>query len=549
MAEIFSASLHGIHEFKKPLCVKCILPSLCHDPEFVEMFVNEAKILASLIHPNIIQVYDFGCEKEIYYLAMEYVDGADLSRLVEVRKAKGLGVWPMGFVAHVARSVLQALDFAHRFSWEGKPLCLIHRDISPQNILVAREGFVKLTDFGVAKIHEAWGSKTKTGVLKGKFAYMSPEQIQGQKVDQRSDLYSLGIVLHELLSGKRFYGEGTAPEIIMRAAQLKEIPPLPAGEGCTKEFAGFIHRMLARNPEDRFSSAGEALETLGKLGVEDAQEIDARRVIEHFFDRETGTLLLPTRVIPGRENRPMEYPEVRRSSSTAVTFTMEAKGVSKETGSSSDEPGEPAVARDTAEDRQDSQAPSRRRRERGMPRALMWIVTGLMGVIIGAGGVAILSLAPTPVHPVGSGLKKNPLESIQESPRAVPQVRPLPDSGSPGIVNHEEPPVERPAVKDETRTRTGSRGEKSQEEPTGRPKGSGTVTILAKPWAEVWIDGHKVGITPVNDYRVSAGKHSIELVNQPGGMRRKLPIAVHDGEALNVFEDLFASTGKTKITR
>ena len=207
MAELYKAKRTGVEGFQKIVAIKKILPHLADDEEFVTMFADEAKLAAQLNHPNIIHIYDLGkIQAGGYFIAMEYVDGRDLRGRSSSRRHATLGVpLPVPLAVYIASKVASALDYAHRRrDAEGHELNIVHRDVSPQNILISYEGDIKLCDFGIAKAASK-ASKTQSGALKGKIQYMSPEQAWGKPIDRRSDLFSLGVVLHELLTGERLF--------------------------------------------------------------------------------------------------------------------------------------------------------------------------------------------------------------------------------------------------------------------------------------------------------------------------------------------------------
>jgi serine/threonine protein kinase/tetratricopeptide (TPR) repeat protein len=272
MAEVFKAKSFGVEGFEKVLVIKRILPKLAAQPKFVDMFVHEAKLAVRLSHANIVQVFDLGRvdppagESPSYFIAMEYVPGLDLaSALSHARRAK-IAI-PFGMAVFVASEIAKALDHAHRRRDEqGRPLGIVHRDISPQNILVSWEGEVKVTDFGIAKakdmISTQDASTSRTGRIQGKLAYMSPEQALGEQVDGRSDLYSLGTVLYQLIAGSNPFVAPTAFETLRRL-QASEYPPLELLRPDTpKPLIDIVKRMLARRPEDRFADAGRLHEQL-----------------------------------------------------------------------------------------------------------------------------------------------------------------------------------------------------------------------------------------------------------------------------------------------
>ncbi|HLL55486.1 MAG TPA: serine/threonine-protein kinase, partial [Myxococcaceae bacterium] len=202
MAEVFLARAAGPMGFQKTLVVKRILPHYAEDPSFVEMFLAEARIAAELNHPNIVQIFDFGREANTFFIAMEHIDGPNLRALEKRAKKTGLKM-PFHLAAKIISLACDGLAFAHDHTdpETGQPLNLIHRDVSPDNILVSRSGGVKVVDFGIAKANTNKRGITKAGLVKGKMAYMSPEQLANEPLDRRSDVFALGIVFYELLTG------------------------------------------------------------------------------------------------------------------------------------------------------------------------------------------------------------------------------------------------------------------------------------------------------------------------------------------------------------
>ena len=204
MAEIFLARQAGPEGFEKNIVIKRIRPHLSKEPNFVRMFLNEAKLAAQLNHPNIVQIYDLGKIGESYFIAMEYIFGRDMRRIIP--KADALGIpFPMVYALKIASSVCEGLYFAHqRVDVYGQRLDIVHRDVTPENIFVSFDGTVKILDFGIAKAANQI-EQTLAGELKGKLSYMSPEQCVGSQLDNRSDLFSLGTVLYEWLTGFKLF--------------------------------------------------------------------------------------------------------------------------------------------------------------------------------------------------------------------------------------------------------------------------------------------------------------------------------------------------------
>ena len=257
MAEIWLASLSGPGGFSSRCVIKRILPHLAESEEFVQMFLDEARIASRLHHPNIAQVFDFGEQAGMYFLAMEYVPGQNLRRLCKEAEARHLPL-PLPLVVRILIEVAHALGYAHAVRDEsGQPLHIIHRDVSPQNILVTPQGGVKLVDFGIARAADQL-AHTRTGVLKGKFAYMSPEQTEAAHYDNRADLFALGVVGFELLTGYRLF-KRDSDVATLKAAQDCLVPaPSLVTSGVPPALDAIVLKALARDPADRFQT-GEAM--------------------------------------------------------------------------------------------------------------------------------------------------------------------------------------------------------------------------------------------------------------------------------------------------
>ncbi|MFH1131933.1 MAG: serine/threonine-protein kinase [Pseudomonadota bacterium] len=254
MAEIFRAKIHGAHGFEKTLVVKRILPHLAAGDQFVDMFIDEAKVMVRLNHPKVVQVLDFGEEEGQYYIAMEYVEGLD--GLALLRKCAKLRCRPTtGIAVHVIGEVLDALDFAHNLlDSTGTPLHIVHRDISPSNIFISALGEVKLGDFGIARGAFRTG-QTETGTLKGKYGYMAPEQVDGSSVDKRCDIFSVGVVLAELLMIRRLFVAKNDLGVLLRVrdARLERLDRY--GKHIPQDLRLILDAALARDPAMRYQDA------------------------------------------------------------------------------------------------------------------------------------------------------------------------------------------------------------------------------------------------------------------------------------------------------
>jgi len=264
--------------FERVVALKRLLPDAARDARRVEMFLREAKLAAMLDHPNVVRAFDYGELDGELFLAMEYVEGQALSRVLRVVADAGEKL-DAPLVAHVLAEVCDGLHAAHELKdAAGQPLNLVHRDVSPQNVMLGYDGHVRLLDFGVAKIEAE--SVTKTGEVKGKTAYMSPEQAMGDAIDRRSDLFGVGAVLFECLALKRMWGDGTDMEVIRKLA-LESPPGLeaagPAGAGAPEEMCALYTRLVARDVKERPATAREVADALRAL-VPEGRESATKRL-------------------------------------------------------------------------------------------------------------------------------------------------------------------------------------------------------------------------------------------------------------------------------
>ncbi|MBF5041302.1 protein kinase [Aggregicoccus sp. 17bor-14] len=294
MAEIYLCTARGVEGFEKEVVIKRVRSFLADDPAFVEMFKAEARLASRLNHANVVQIFDFDKHDDSYYLAMEYVRGCSLWELRKRCKAL-LRPMPPTLVAHIGAEVARGLHYAHRLSDRGQPLQLVHRDVTPHNVLLSLEGAVKLTDFGIAK---AGNQLTAPGMLKGKFAYMAPEQARGDVVDARTDIFALGIVLWEMLTGGRLF-EGDTDVAVLRAVQeCLIVPPARLNPDVPADLDAAVMRALQRDPAARFASAGELERALAQCVLVHAASVDDTDVGEFvrsvLHDGPTQLAELPT---------------------------------------------------------------------------------------------------------------------------------------------------------------------------------------------------------------------------------------------------------------
>ncbi|MFC1611226.1 serine/threonine protein kinase [Myxococcota bacterium] len=279
MAEVYRAKVTGAERFQRLVAIKCMLPQLNEDVQFTTMFVDEAKLAAQLSHANIVQIYELGRINEQLYIAMELVNGRDLRHVIK-RAAAARTPIPSGFAAYVISKAAEGLDFAHRkLGIDGSPMNLVHRDVSPQNILVSYDGEVKVVDFGIAKA-EVRDTETRAGVLKGKFAYMAPEQVTGRRIDRRADIFALGAVLFETLTGRKLF-KGESDFSILEKVRAAEVPPVSGNVAdVPEEVDAILRRALTRDRDGRYPWASDLAEDMSPLLINEKTIFGAKQAKE-----------------------------------------------------------------------------------------------------------------------------------------------------------------------------------------------------------------------------------------------------------------------------
>jgi serine/threonine protein kinase len=336
MATIYLARVSGTAGFEKLCVLKCILPGLARDRSFVTMFLDEARIAATLRHSNIADVFDLGVEDGTYYFAMEYVHGQN-ARVVRIEsKARQLPI-PLEVSLSIVAGITSALAYAHDRSGPEGPLNLVHRDVSPSNILVSYEGAIKLVDFGIARATSRRGARTRTGLRRGKAPYMSPEQCRGEPTDRRSDLFSLGTILYELTVGHRPFLGNSDFEVMESIVTCTPEPPSLVVHDYPRRLEEIVMRLLARLPQARYQNAGELLEDLegfiSARGMLTSSYVVAKYMHELFgdhatakFERDTLTDFLSSVQTPDTR----EYPEGRPPTGVMTTLSEQQHAADEE---------------------------------------------------------------------------------------------------------------------------------------------------------------------------------------------------------------------------
>ena len=303
MAVVSRARMAGPKGFARTVVIKRILVDLAEQASFVEMLADEARLSAMLRHRAIVQVFEFGQVDGEYYLAMEFVDGIDLLDLLRACASRKVRL-PIPVACHIVAEIAGALAYAHALTNdEGRPLEIVHRDVSPSNIMVTTGGEVKLLDFGIAKAASCVrDDHTATGTLKGKISYLSPEQADGMPIDRRTDIFALGIVLHETLTMQRLFRGGSDFETMRLIREARVEKPSSTAPGIPPELDALVLKMLARDPGERFASGDEVVEALTPI----TRMLHADAAALSQFLRQIG----PTarRAVPARRPNPPPSP-------------------------------------------------------------------------------------------------------------------------------------------------------------------------------------------------------------------------------------------------
>ncbi len=254
MAEIYRGEAVSLEGFSRTVAIKRILPSMCSDKKFVAMFLDEARLSMKLQHANIVQIFDIGKADDTYFVVMELIEGVNLRRMMQRAIDRGIQI-PLGLTCYLTVEIAKALAYAHEKNDEkGKPLGIVHRDVSPPNVLLSRQGEVKLTDFGLAKA-ASHVQQTDAGVIKGKFSYLSPEVVEGKTADPRADVYSAGIMAWEMLTGRKLFA-GTNDMETVELVRKGSVPKVSTiRDDIDEDFDRVLLKALAKNPKRRYQSA------------------------------------------------------------------------------------------------------------------------------------------------------------------------------------------------------------------------------------------------------------------------------------------------------
>jgi len=496
MAEVFLARADGPMGFQKKVVVKRILPHYVDDPRFVEMFLGEARLAAELSHPNLVQIFDFGEVDGQYFIAMEYIDGPNL-RVLNREARTHEGPLSLPLVARIIAQAAEGLHSAHELRDEnGRYVNLVHRDISPDNILVSRNGAVKVVDFGIAKAANQ-PHLTKSGMIKGKMAYMPPEQLAREPLDRRADIFALGIVLYELVTGGMPFDATSEVSIIQAilgqhpldrvTLHRPDVPPA---------LDAIIARCLEKKPEARYANCRELQQDLERYIQSTGTPVGTAEIaaaVTHFFTPDTEA-------------------------------TQPAVGV--DAGLDPTSPSRPSQSRPEAARSGDEGKPS------GVPTGLshtqlkglesgrgrgIGIAVGVVALLV-AGVWAVVLLWQPP--PVTKPVVENPPAAVPDA--AVAVASPVVNAGAPEPQDAGTVAV---AVAEGL-----DAGHATAVEPAVQRKAK--LEFRIRPYATVYLDGKKLGDTPVDTQVVAVGKHVVRLVNEKLGKDVEIPVVVKAPETI-----------------
>jgi len=530
MAELFLARLHGAAGFEKLFCIKRILPHLARDRQFVAMFLDEARIAARISHPNVCQVFELGEIDGSYYLAMEYLEGVPLACF---RRHDYYGPAPdPRLVAGIAVQACEGLHHAHQLrNTDGSVMEVVHRDVSPQNLFVTADGVVKVLDFGIAKIQGAT-VRTSTGAIKGTYAYMAPEQLRGERVDRRTDVFAMGIAIWETLTRRYLFKRDTefltfqaiTAEPILDVCELR--PDVPAA------LSSVLMTALSRDRNERFPTA----RMLGEAVAAAVQPLTGAAISEEIARAFPAQLAEQTALIRvAREGGVFDL-DLERGPSVGHGAELLTTPVSNQRGDTAPPPGEAwaiAHAPSTVISAAHPAPPSLLRRAwRPLVIAVIALGFGGAGAVVysrmtpaaapaaadGSGSAKLVAVEPPAVAP-DAAVDAAVIE-LSEAPAGL-------DAGAVAAAQPDAAGAAPGAVKSVERRPASTPRPAAAARPGGPP---GFITIDSSPvYATIYIDGKNHGETPLVRIELSPGRHVVHAV-APSGATRDVRIVIEPGK-------------------
>ncbi len=561
MGEVFRASMGGVGGVEKAVALKVVKGRLARDPDFAALFVEEAKVAMTLSHANVVQSFDFGRIDDRWFLAMEYVEGVNLAELLRACEERLGQPMPHRHVLFVAVEALKGLDYAHRRTGpDGEPLHIVHRDVSPGNLLVSNEGEVKVADFGIAKSAlRSFGSMA--GTVKGKVPYMAPEQLRGAAVDRRADVYSVGAVLYEMLTGRRIV-EDDEPTRAIPAVLEGDFPaPRALAPAIPEELERVVHKALAPDPADRYANAAAMRQDLEQLALDEGYLLSSADLADFVAEVMRGDA--PEAPRPSRASttpgRPAAAPPLAPAApprnsdgdpfdallgmelekvTTGEPFSVFTSAGGKRLATAP----RPAPDTDTPRPVETGTVPgfpSRRRRRATAVAA---------GALLAAAAVAAVAFTTTR-DPVASGTRPSATPETPGDPDAGVELRvasgPVPNA-TPETAGDPDAGVEArvasgrvPNASPEGRRRGGRRPGPATPAPAAVVEEARPATAAAEPaflsvntdpWSYVEVDGQRLGPTPQLRKELAPGRHRLRLHNPSEDLERTIVVDVSPGE-------------------
>ncbi len=535
MASVYLAHLTGPHGFEKTIAVKRIHPHLVRDRRFVEMFLDEARVAALIHHPNVCAVMDFGEDDGAPYIVMEYLSGESFSSVL--KKARKEGGCPMWLAARVVHDAARGLEAAHELAGpDGRPMGVVHRDVSPQNIFVLYDGVTKVVDFGVARARGRL-SVTQTNEVKGKLPYMAPEQYENDAIDHRADVWALGVVLWESTTSRRLFRAANDAATIARVLH-KPIPlPSTVVPEYPKELEAIVMKCLARDLAKRYATAEELAEDLEQFLYRSGKPAGTSQVKRWMSTHFASHIEYRQRLMRGEV--PDEPPELISSSSTLSSMVSKAPRAEPVADSEppptlADSPRRLAAVRETdhaepsrptahaARPYEATPAPATRKPTERRPWIPIGAVVALF-VLLGAWAMGHAGreakVAPRPDEPA-------PLAHV-----APPEPSPTPpEPVAPAAVAAPE------AVAAATSPEAAAEPE-DREARRPRQTGPGTLNLLAIPSATVRLDGRVLGETPLIGRQLPAGAHRLQL-RTADGRTKTVTVQIRSGRSTRLRVEL-----------
>ncbi len=517
MAEVWAAQLLAPGGFVKPMVIKRVLPELAEQPSFLKMLMTEARVAARLSHANVCAVFELGEVAQEYYIAMEYLRGAPLSHVLK------FGAVPPAVAVALVAQACDGLHYAHeQRDGQGALLGLVHRDVSPHNLFVTVDGVVKVLDFGIAKVDDGHSERTEEGKVKGKLTYMSPEQLAAEPLDRRTDVWALGVVLWELLTGKRLFGGGGPADTVdgIRNARVPRLGALGFGPEVAR-LDDVLAVALRVDRTARFTTAAElrramaeALSPTVMAGADELSHLvwercgnEVRANDRRFEDEVDDFDTPPISPATALERLPLRAEHTEPSYTSAPVDTSPEIEVVRTPSAPAVAPAAPAVLPSTP-------PPVVAGFEE--PHGRRWKLAAVIILLAGAAVIgalyAVRTQAQQPVIAAGP-----PPAATQPAPAPRPVVEPLVVDAPPAP--EPPPPVAQiePAQIEPAPPQPGP-AKPPKPRPVDRPKpvGKGKLFLDAKPWATIYVDGRRLGVTPIVGEILSAGDHTIKAVAEDG---------------------------------